>query len=368
MLGALLEEVMKLQSGRTSVLADPGMRRRSQVVEHEMPAAIQPWVTEVSAGWSAEGSGGKGSASEVPWTRLFDAELSPRATFGWYVVYLFDGEGSAVYLSLMQGTTMWNTATKDFVFREDADLLRRVTWAQQVIEAAGLKPAAFDGIPYLGDNRLARGYVTGTVHAIRYAADAIPSEDQLQADVVMMGELLKVLYAAEAATVFFPGDEAPEVVDADLAVDEAAGNVRHRKKGGQGYRLNTAEKLAIEKHAVKRATKYFRDAGYSVKDTGATNPYDLLLAKEPETLYVEVKGTTSLGEEVILTRGEVEHHRTHYPNNALVVVHSIVLDRSGPTPVASGGELVVIREWDITDDALTPVSFRYRVPKQPEQL
>ncbi|WP_194820434.1 hypothetical protein [Nocardia sp. XZ_19_385] len=52
-------------------------------------------------------------------------------------------------------------------------------------------------------------------------------------------------------------------------------------------------------------------------------------------------------------------------HNALVVVHSIQLDRSGANPIASGGSVVVHRKWTIDDEALTPVSFRYRVPSTP---
>lgn len=215
---------------------------------------------------------GKGSASEVPWTRVFDAELSPSATVGWYLVYLFDSAGTAVYLSLMQGTTTWSTAIKDFVFRDTKDLVRLVHWARSVLEKDETKPAAFKDIPSLGSNRLARGYVTGTVHAIRYAADSIPSDDQLRADLVAMGGWLAKVYAADAATAYLPGDEAPEIADANRAVDEAAGNIRHRPKGGQGYRLNTAEKLAIEKHAVKIAKEIFEADDYSVRDTSSTDP------------------------------------------------------------------------------------------------
>ncbi|PPI95202.1 MrcB family domain-containing protein [Nocardia nova] len=362
MLGDLLNEVLKLQADRSAALADPPMRRRSRVVEHEIPAAIRPWVAARFPQWSTEGSGGKGSASEVPWSRVFGADRSPSATVGWYLVYLFDSTGAAVYLSLMQGTTTWNSAIKDFVFRDTEDLLRRVEWARSVLKTDGSKPASFQAISGLGGNRLARGYVTGNVHCIRYAAEEIPTDEQLRSDLVMMGELLEKVYAAEAASAYMPGDEAPEIADADSAVDEAAGNIRHRPKGGQGRRLNTAEKLAIEKHAVELAKKVFMDDGYRVRDTGSTKPYDLEATKTAEKIYVEVKGSTSAGEEVILTRGEVEHHRAHFPNNALVIVHSIQLDRSGPDPVASGGVTVVHREWKIDAEALTPIAFRYQVP------
>ncbi|WP_431963258.1 MrcB family domain-containing protein [Nocardia sp. bgisy134] len=363
MLGDGLDEVLKLQAHRTAALADLSMQRRTAIVEREIPQLLEPWVAAVFPTWSAEGSGGKGSASEVPWSRYFDPELSPSATVGWYVVYLFSATGDAVYLSLNQGTTTWSTAIKDFVHRRPADLLRRVEWARSVLAADKAELGEFEDVTDLGRNRLARGYEFGNVHAIRYAVGEIPPDEKLRADFVEIGKLLGKLYAADAATAYLPGDEPPEIADADHAVEEAAGNARHRPKSGQGYRLNTAEKLVIEKHAVAVVREHFEDSGYKVRDTGATKPYDLLATKEGETVYVEVKGTTSPGDEVILTRGEVEHHREHYPNNALAVLHSIHLDRNGLSPIASGGILAVTHEWKIEDDALTPISFRYEVPK-----
>lgn len=76
---------------------------------------------------------------------------------------------------------------------------------------------------------------------------------------------------------------------------------------------------------MERAATYYTDLGWDVKDVSARQPYDLLCGRAGhEDLRVEVKGTTSSGTEVPLTRNEVANARAEFPNIALVVVADIV--------------------------------------------
>ncbi|MFF4727604.1 protein NO VEIN domain-containing protein [Streptomyces mirabilis] len=129
------------------------------------------------------------------------------------------------------------------------------------------------------------------------------------------------------------------------------------RRAGQGFLLTAAERSAIEKRSVLLATEHFEAQGWSVKDVGATKSYDLLLSRGDERLHVEVKGTTSEGTQVILTRAEVERQRDLAPHNALVVVHSIQLDRTTQPPTASDGTLHCTSPWVIEDDSLTVISY-----------
>ena len=72
--------------------------------------------------------------------------------------------------------------------------------------------------------------------------------------------------------------------------------------------------------------------GWNVKHRGA--PYDLELTRAGEKRTVEVKGTTSIGEAVPLTAGEVSHHAKAHPNNALVIVRGNLLT-ARPSPLQS---------------------------------
>lgn len=158
-------------------------------------------------------------------------------------------------------------------------------------------------------------------------------------------------------------EAAPEVLDAIDAADASAG--RHtragKRPGGQGTRLSQADRTAIEKHAVALATRYLTGQGYRVHDVGAVESYDLDAVRGTEHLYVEVKGTTSRGEEVILTKNEVDLMGKNHPDTMLIVVGNIDLDRSGSTPRASGGDLRATHPWLIDPADLSPISYRYRV-------
>ena len=78
-------------------------------------------------------------------------------------------------------------------------------------------------------------------------------------------------------------------------------------------------------------------------------------------MIVEVKGTTSIGDQIVITRNEVAAHRARHPNNALIVVHSINLMRHPENPKADGGELLMLSPWNIQEDELRPLAFQYSV-------
>jgi hypothetical protein len=92
-----------------------------------------------------------------------------------------------------------------------------------------------------------------------------------------------------------------------------------------------------------------------------TKPYDFECKRAAEQIIVEVKGTTSTGEQIILTKNEVAAHQAHYPNNALIVVRSITLTRSPESPSADGGELLMLSPWEIIGSQLTPLAFQYTI-------
>lgn len=106
---------------------------------------------------------------------------------------------------------------------------------------------------------------------------------------------------------------------------------------GQGFSplLTANDRKAIELQAMQIATAHFEDIGFVVEDVSAKRPYDLRCRRGPEHVDVEVKGTVSAGESVLLTPNEVEHARAAFPNTALAVVRDIALHDDGSG--ASGG-------------------------------
>lgn len=212
-----------------------------------------------------------------------------------------------------------------------------------------------------------RELLLGTAFAIRYSSDGLPDDKRLLVDLNYMTSLLGVIYAADDADPGVPGKEPPEIVLVNEFVRFLAGrSVAPGRGAGQGFGLSKEEQDLVAEHAVSRAMEHLRSLGWThLKDVGATESYDKSAREEGRRRYVEVKGTTSLGSSVILTPNEVALHLAKYPDTALIVVHSIELDRSGERPVVAGGILREIRPWAPSTGDLQPMAYRYRVPEDP---
>jgi hypothetical protein len=106
----------------------------------------------------------------------------------------------------------------------------------------------------------------------------------------------------------------PVSYDPDPAI-EGAGDARQSESwdvpgtGGQGLQMDAEVRKSIENAAQDRLMAYYRDRGWTVTDTRQNRPYDAVAARDRETIYLEAKGTQSMGETVIVTRNEVEHAR-----------------------------------------------------------
>ncbi|PRY68380.1 uncharacterized protein DUF3883 [Glaciihabitans tibetensis] len=129
-----------------------------------------------------------------------------------------------------------------------------------------------------------------------------------------------------------------------------------------GFNPSSAERKAIETQAMHLALNYLITLGFEVEDVGDTSSYDIHAVNGEKTLWVEVKGTTTAGSNVILTKNEVALHRDVYPHNMLIVVSKIQLVRRGYDSTASGGHLSVVSPWDIMKNSLTPISYLHEVP------
>lgn len=150
----------------------------------------------------------------------------------------------------------------------------------------------------------------------------------------------------------------PEVADALIAVSQVVG----RRQRGQGYRITPEARRAVEQHAMQKAETYYREQGWDVDTSVATTEcFDMRCIRGTAELHVEVKGTTSLGEQIVLTRNEVAHAREQYPAIALAIVKNIEIEPGEPVTVR-GGDLVIIEPWRIDDGTLACLAFSYDVP------
>ena len=360
-----IERVLALQGDWDSKNTSE-MKNRGLLIRTTIPGFLSGALERFLKGmpdhfqdFAIEGRDGTGLKSEIPWIRAYSKSRSPNATQGWYLVYLFDGFGRGVHLSINQGTTRWDAG--EFKPRPREELLERAAWARSILqEDTHVRPDLVADITLeTRKSFLGKAYEAGNVFALTYGPGAVPSDDILFADFEFMSTLLSLLYEDTENQLVVPGEPAPEVTDALILADTAAG----RSPRGGRNRLTSAERKAIEMRAVQVATDHLTSQGYRVKDVGETHSYDLDARRGSTKLFVEVKGTVTDGELVILTRNEVALHRAEYPLNMLALVTRIVLDRSGMAPIATGGDLRTISPWGVDLDRLTPLSFSYEVPR-----
>lgn len=133
---------------------------------------------------------------------------------------------------------------------------------------------------------------------------------------------------------------------------------------GQGFHPDPAVRRAVEAYAMRRAQEYFVGTGWSVEDVSRSRPYDLHCHRRGEELKVEVKGTTSAGSVVILTRAEVEHARANANRCALFIVGGIVANflPGLAEPLLSGGDFRLLHPWEPSPEDLTVIGFSYSAP------
>ena len=164
--------------------------------------------------------------------------------------------------------------------------------------------------------------------------------------------LEKAIRVSEAST--------EEAVTSRKAVDDSAVEVFEKSYAkSQGFVLDSKLRKALETHAMTTAQRYFEAEGYTCEDHSKVCPYDLCCRREKETLYIEVKGTQTDGNEIILTRGEVAFARKHKGQMALFILHTIPVSEEKGQHVLGVGKRKLIQPWDVDLGTLKPLTFKY---------
>jgi MrcB-like, N-terminal domain/Domain of unknown function (DUF3883) len=278
----------------------------------------------------------------------------PSAQRGWYCVYLFDAAGTGVYLELGHGSTTFTEG--EYRPRPPEELARLVGWGRQVLAPVIQSNPQLGQPMVLQGGELGDAYERSVVLVKWYPVDSLPSDEVLFDDAVVFAEYLKRIYDAQALGLA-PATPPPEV----LEVETVAAGQPERRGISQGFGLSTAERRVVEMHAMRLAKEHLESLQWRARDVSTTRPYDFECKRASEEMIVEVKGTTSTGEQIVLTKNEVAVHRARHPNNALIVVHSITLTRTPDTPSAEGGTLFMLSPWEIVESQLQPLAFQYTV-------
>ena len=129
--------------------------------------------------------------------------------------------------------------------------------------------------------------------------------------------------------------------------------------GGQGFQSDVETRLMIEAYSMKLCQSHYEEQHYEVTDVSANHPYDLLIKKKDEEFYVEVKGTQTKADNIILTKNEVYLSKNSGNRMILFIVHSIEMNKKS---VKKGsGTVKIIKPWVVNPDMLTPISYTYKM-------
>jgi hypothetical protein len=145
----------------------------------------------------------------------------------------------------------------------------------------------------------------------------------------------------------------------------AAGSTRaYPPTRGAGYLADAALRRALESHAVARAISHYQRRGWTVRDVGATEPYDLDLIHRDDrrVRHVEVKGSSQDIETVELTVGEVKHSHLPVPCDLFLVGNIQYSPTTNVGYLTWGGTVRVWPDWTAEESHLKPTRYRYQLP------
>ena len=301
--------------------------------------------------FSVGASDGIGRKTEAPWVRFYSQKMSPAPTEGYYFVIHFNRSGTALFLTLGCGSTTWKKGSLVPLSKEK--LREKTLMARKsIIADHGDVDVFVDQIALNARAPLPKTFEQAKAIAKRVSYGDIDATD-FDSLLSQSAVYLRTVYEAQRL-----GFDLTHADQTELEIQDVIKPQRKRHAGSQGFGLSTPEKKAVELRAMELTQSWFQSNGYTVTDTSANKPYDLLASKDKTTTKIEVKGTTSSDPSAILmTANEVSLHKLEKGSTTLAIVSEIKLVRSTP-PTASGGKLEVIIGWNIDKWQVTPTAFR----------
>ena len=151
------------------------------------------------------------------------------------------------------------------------------------------------------------------------------------------------------------------------------------------YAKDKKHRKTIENYAMNKAMTYYKNQGFTVQDKSSTCSYDLLCENDNSQIKVEVKGTTTKGNKVIITPNEYKaaidpefcrcNPETEYLgyyekctdsskniSSSLYVVYSIKIEKKSNDYIAKGGGNIHIPFWKPNNNDLIATQYEYSLP------
>lgn len=139
------------------------------------------------------GSVGQGQWAEIPWLSVYMRNITISATNGYYIVYLFNTDGSGVYVSLNQG---WTYFKDKYGTKKGIDMIKKTATIMR--EKLHMIPDDMQllTIDLKGRGPLAKGYEAGHICGVYYETSDFPSSvkvvDDLQRLINVYLEIYKI--------------------------------------------------------------------------------------------------------------------------------------------------------------------------------
>lgn len=323
------------------------LTRELRALEGPLSEALGPFGYD----FHVDASDGIGNKTELAWARFCSQEMSPKPTDGFYVVLHFSTDGSGVNIAVGCSSSKFHNGYSIVLPPEELD--NRSAWARRIVkEDRGTLEPFTDPNDFGARLPLPKSFERACALVKKIAYDEIEDETCMR-HLIEAAEMLRAIYSAQRV-----GRELSPADQAELDLLRIA-RPTSRIARSQGFGLTAKERKAVEDRAMDLAETWLRSEGYAPKNTASTKPYDFEAVKGDETIFVEVKGTTSdTADAIAMTHGEVDIHRGEKGRTALIIVTGIRLDRAGTIPTAQGGELEALVGWDIDQWSLKPTAFR----------
>ena len=334
------------------------MKERGELIRQELPLKLRlllPLLSnvfdDIFDDLAVEGRDGIGRKTEAPWVRIFSKAMSPSPREGYYLVFHFAADGSAFYITVGCGSTIWSGG--DLRAVPDQELEQRTSWAREVVSSKLGELDSFQAEMKLGAKApLPRTFEKATVLARKVLLTEL-SSIQLEEILKQAATALNEIYIAQIDR----RDVSQGEQDAS-ALNKIIKPLAERRKG-QGRGLNAQERKAVELRAMSVTTEHFITLGYSCQDTSANQPFDLLISRNGLSTKVEVKGTSSdFSDSILMTKNEVRLHQEEKGHTSLAIVSQIKLDRGSNPVTAHGGILELLESWDIDEWKLEAIAYQ----------
>jgi hypothetical protein len=148
-------------------------------------------------------------------------------------------------------------------------------------------------------------------------------------------------------------------------IQQRATSITGLKRSGYGYLADSKRNKIIEDFAMRVARQQLEKRRFkSIRDVSQQKGWgcDYLANLDGKKYFIEVKGTSSDGSKVTLTKNEVSTSEKNPGRSVLIVVPGVTVKDDQATQAVE--VVMFIAPWSIEKSDLTATEYRYAVPNQ----